>query len=69
MRSSCVRVAVQEAPADVRPRPADRLRALAREVRRIGDPYRTDPEAIAVAKDEIAHELVSLARRLDGGRP
>jgi hypothetical protein len=47
----------------------NRLHQLAREVRRIGSGHRCDPERIAMAKDEIAHELVILARRLDrGGR-
>ena len=58
--------------AERRPSQGDvgnRLRALARDVRRIGDAYRRDPESIAVEKDEIATELLSLARRLDGGRP
>jgi hypothetical protein len=44
---------------------ADRLRELARAVRRIGG---RDPEAIAIAKDDIAFALVGLARRVDGGR-
>lgn len=70
MRSSCVRAPAQAAPIAIASnRPADRLRALARDVRRMGDAYRRDPESIALEKDEIASELLSLARRLDGGRP
>jgi hypothetical protein len=68
MRSSCVRAAVQERTPATCDRPSDRLRTLAREVRRIGVASRHDPERIAIAKDSIAHELVTLARRLDGGR-
>lgn len=40
------------------------LRDAARDVRRIGDGYRTNPEAIAIAKDEIANRLVRLAEHL-----
>jgi len=46
---------------------ANRLRDLARDVRRIGCGLRSDPEAIAIAKDVIAAELAGLARRVDGG--
>ena len=64
MRATSVRASAQVKPVVA----ADRLRELARDVRRIGDPFRHDPEAIAAAKDEIAFELVRLARRLEGGR-
>lgn len=64
MRATSVRAAAQ----DPQHQPADRLRALARDVRRIGDGLRHDPEAIATAKDHIACELLILARRLEGGR-
>jgi len=37
-------------------------------VRRIGDAYRIDPEAIALAKDRIASDLIGLARILEMGR-
>lgn len=49
----------------VSPTVAAVLRRLAGDVRRIGDGYRTNPEAIAAAKSEIAAELVSLARQLE----
>lgn len=66
MRSSSVPARAQEAPLAIASfRPADRLRELARDVRRIGG---RDPELIAIAKDEIAHALIGLARRIDGGR-
>lgn len=42
------------------------LQELARDVRRIGSGFRCDPEAIAMAKDEIAHRLTGLARRIGG---
>lgn len=48
------------------PSPAHELRDLARAVRRIGCGFRTDPEAIAITKDEIARKLALVARRLDG---
>lgn len=44
---------------------ADRLRDLARAVRRIGDGYRTNPEAIAIQKDSIATDLARLARAME----
>lgn len=64
LRVSCVR-----APDEGPPRlaPAEELRRLAVDVRRIGDGYRTNPEAIASAKSEIAGRLVSLARELEAG--
>jgi hypothetical protein len=42
------------------------LQDLARAVRRIGSGFRCDPETIAIAKDEIAHRLNGIARRLAG---
>ncbi len=44
---------------------ADELRSLARDVRRIGDGFRDNPEAIAIAKDDVVHRLVALARRVE----
>jgi hypothetical protein len=41
-----------------------RLNELARDVWRIGDGHRTNPEAIAIAKDDIAHRLAALAKEL-----
>ncbi|MCC7046727.1 MAG: hypothetical protein IT562_08460 [Alphaproteobacteria bacterium] len=43
---------------------AAELRQLAGDVRRIGDGYRSNPEAVAMAKDGIAHRLIELAREL-----
>lgn len=45
--------------------PSHQLRELARDVRKIGAADRTDPETICIQKDEIAHRLVELARRLE----
>jgi hypothetical protein len=45
--------------------PGDRLRALAVDVRRIHDPYRSNPERILEQKDAIAHELRRIARDLE----
>lgn len=42
------------------------LRDLALAVRRIGCGLRSDPETIAIAKDEIARKLSLVARRLEG---
>lgn len=60
--------------SSVLPLPADagnndvptELRDLALAVRRIGCGLRTDPEAIALAKDAIASRLSVMARRLEG---
>lgn len=47
-------------------RPVDRLRALARDVRRIRyDPYRSNPESLLEQKDAIAHELRRIADDLE----
>jgi hypothetical protein len=46
--------------------PSRELQELARAVRRIGSGFRCDPETIAIAKDEIAHKLTGIARRLAG---
>jgi len=45
---------------------ADELRDLARQVLRIHDPYRTDPEATLIAKHDIAARLRRLADRVEG---
>lgn len=47
---------------------ADELRALARDVRRIGCGYRADPETIALAKEDVSRRLVGIARSLEAGR-
>ena len=44
---------------------ASELRELARSVRRIHDPFRTDPERVAIAKDEIAARLFRLAEVME----
>ena len=44
---------------------ANRIRELARDVRRIGRGHRCDAESIAIDKDCIAVELGRLAGRLD----
>lgn len=43
----------------------EELRDLARQVRRIGCGFRSDPETIALVKDDIALRLGRLARRLE----
>jgi len=40
------------------------LRQIAGDVRRIGDGYRTNPEAVAIAKDDIAKRLATITREL-----
>jgi hypothetical protein len=47
------------------PTRADRLRALARAVERLGTSGRTDPETTVLAKLSLAAELRSLARELE----
>lgn len=47
---------------------AERLRELARRLRRDGDPFRSDPERILAARQETAAELRELAREIEGGR-
>lgn len=69
MRASCVRAgwsrgSACQAGGDAQAIP-DELRDLANAVRRIGNGYRDDPEAIAIAKDTISHRLRTLARRLE----
>lgn len=44
--------------------PASKLRALARQVERLGVGGRTDPEAITIAKLTVAHEMRQLAREI-----
>lgn len=63
MRST--RVLAHHAPGQQKISMAEELRDIAASVRRIGDGYRTDPERIAVAKDEAANRLTSLARTLE----
>lgn len=41
------------------------LRDLAARVRRLPDPFRASPEQIYEAKDDIATQLMHLARRLE----
>ena len=43
----------------------DQLRVRARAVRQIGDGWHDDPEAVAIAKDDVAKRLVAIARELD----
>lgn len=43
----------------------DRLRALATDVRRIHDPFRSNPERILQQKDTIATELRRIADDLE----
>jgi hypothetical protein len=45
--------------------PAHELRELAKDVRKIGAAHRSDPETICIQKDEIAHRLLELAKRLE----
>ena len=65
MRASCVLVEHASEGKHLLP---DELRNLARYVRRIGGAYRSNPEAIYAAKDEVAHRLITMARRLEGAR-
>ena len=44
---------------------ARELADLSQEVRRIGCGYRSDPETIAIQKDEIARRLSRLARAVE----
>ena len=62
MRASCV--LPREARRGNNDLP-DELRSLAYDVRRIGCAYRTDPESVAIEKDEVVKRLVGLARRLE----
>lgn len=43
---------------------AEELETLSRAVRRIGCSLHSDPETIAIQKDEIAHRLALLAREV-----
>lgn len=43
----------------------DRLRELARDIRRVPDPIRSNPARILELREEIAAELRELARRID----
>ena len=44
---------------------AEELRELALDVRRLGNGFRQDPEALCIAKDEIAKRLAGLARQVE----
>jgi hypothetical protein len=44
----------------------DELRDLARDVRRLHDPFRSNPERVLIAKDNIASRLVRLASAMEG---
>ena len=46
----------------------EELRSLARDVRRIGDGWRSDPESVAIQKDDVSKRLVLIAQRLEAGR-
>ena len=46
-------------------RATDRLRDLARDLRRGPDPYRTDPERAYAHRDSIAHQLRLIADELE----
>lgn len=46
----------------------DRLRELARRLRRDGDPYRADPERQLAARQEVAADLRALADAIEGRR-
>lgn len=48
-----------------RPSPSDELRDLARQVLRIHDPYRANPEATLIAKNNIAVRLRQLAATME----
>jgi hypothetical protein len=54
----------RRADAIVTPSPAERLRDLARRVRRMGLNGRLDPEAAYIERDEIANDLTSVAQVL-----
>lgn len=54
--------------SDLPPPVPERLRDLARDVRRIGCGFRVNPETIAIRKDEIAAQLASIARELERAR-
>jgi hypothetical protein len=44
---------------------ANELREIARAVRRIGDPFRVDPETLCIQKDEISRQLIAVAALLE----
>ena len=58
-----VTLATSGTPSAPPPRPSDRLRALAREVERIGR-GRADPESIIIGKMTVAYKLRRLAWEL-----
>jgi hypothetical protein len=43
------------------PKIAAQLREIARAVRRIGDPFRADPETLCIQKDEVSRRLIAVA--------
>ena len=44
---------------------ANELREIARAVRRIGDPFRADPETLCIQKDEISRRLIAVAALME----
>lgn len=48
--------------------PSERLLAIASDVRKIGYGYRSDPERVAIQKDDVAYRLVEIARELERQR-
>ena len=67
---TCAVVATQSTPQSFPPRSEprpipERLRDLAKSVRRIGSGYRSDPEHIALAKDHVEKGLIAIARELE----
>jgi len=55
-------------PGNTKPRNVvEELAEIARRVRRIGDGWRSDPETIAIEKDELASRIRRAARQLAAG--
>jgi hypothetical protein len=67
MRASCV-LTREDRHRYREAHPADELRTLAGDVRRLGCAWRGDPEAIYQEKERVAARLRHIARSLDGGR-
>jgi hypothetical protein len=59
---------VARAAVGAEPKISDQFRDIAADFRRIGSGFRTDPETIAIEKDDAAARLVRLAHDMDGGR-
>jgi hypothetical protein len=57
--------ALRPVPRGLPPSPADRLRDIARRIRRLGVSGRCDPEAIVVAKHELAAAVLQVAAEVD----